>query len=135
MSATRVERTDARSLSFMICFWCDRPQLSAATAFHGLVPLDSIAVLTLTNAAPNEAAEGFLEGIMFLGSGVGAGSVAAGEAGGFRGTASSKADGLGAGDVTLPLAAAVLVFFSAFASFLDVSPLFLFIAGRLRLLI
>ena len=101
--------------------------MSGAIANDGSDSSASMVVLALANAATGEATEGFLEDIMILGGIVCAGSVTGG---GFLGTATSNEDGLGAGDDTLPLAAAVLVFFLPFVSFLDAAALLLLLIGR-----
>ena len=105
--------------------------MSGAIATAGSASLAVMAVLALTNAAPGEATEGFLEGLMLLG-GVEREVLVTG--GAFLGTATSNGDGFSAGDATLPLAVVVLVS-PPFPSKLDVADLLLLIPGRARLLI
>ena len=64
---------------------------------------------------------------MLLGSVVCAGSVMGGS---FLGTGASAWEGLGAGEDTLPLPAAVLVFLSPFVFSLEVADLLLLLIGR-----
>ena len=86
---------------------------------------------TLTMATPGEAAEGSCGAYCFRGGVESAKLFATGEADGFRGMGSSKVDGLRRGVATLPLAAAVDVFASAFA-FFEAADFLALLIGRME---
>ena len=112
----------------MMCFWSERPNLSGAASADRSAVSEAIAVLMLTVAMPGEAAEGSHGAYCFGGGIFSAEMFVVGEIDVFFGTGSSKVDGFRGGVDTLPRAAAVLVFGSAFAPFgLDVADFLLLI--------
>ena len=121
---------------FMMCFWSERPNSSGVTAADRLVVSEAIAVLMLTVATPSEAAEGSRGAYCFGGSVLSVETFALGESDVFLGTGSSIVDGFHRGVDTLLIAAALLVFGSAFVPFgLSVEDFLLLIDVVARLLI